>query len=77
MIAFGTINVGTAIIAGGIGAILIWIIFAGAVASHGKDHGYSWGGLFLSALFLGWPLVLLAITINSGGQRPRNLPSAR
>jgi hypothetical protein len=45
MIAFGTINVGTAIIAGGIGAILIWIIFAGAVASHGKDHGYSWGGL--------------------------------
>jgi hypothetical protein len=71
MIAVGAINIGTAIVAGGIGAVLIWIICAGAVASHGKDQGYSWGGLFLSALFLGWPLVLLAITIGSGGPHTR------
>ena len=48
------------------GALLVWLVFGGMVAEYGRERGYPWFPLFLSAIFLGFPLVLLVVTIGSG-----------
>jgi hypothetical protein len=68
--AYATVN-GTSILAIAGGAIIVWLALSAAVAEYGRSNGYSWWGLFLSGVFLSWALVLLAVTIGVGNQRPR------
>lgn len=52
----------------GAGVLLIlWLLLAAAVAEHGRSKGYAWFPLFICGVFLGWPLVLLGVTLASGG----------
>lgn len=48
------------------GGLVLWLGSAAMVAEYGRGRGYGWWPLFVSALFLGFPLVLLAVTIGSG-----------
>lgn len=41
------------------------------VASYGRDKGYPFVPLCISAIFLGFPRVLLAIVIGAGATRQR------
>jgi hypothetical protein len=54
------------VIAAGLAIILI---ADALVASYGRDRGYPFVPLFISAIFLGFPLVLLAIVIGAGPTR--------
>lgn len=48
---------------------LIWLVACAAVANYGNGKGYPFLPLFIAAVFLGpigWPLVLLAVTIGAG-----------
>ena len=47
-------------------AIALNLIVVWLVASYGRDKGYPFAPLFISACFLGFPLVLLAIVIGAG-----------
>lgn len=47
-------------------AIALNLIVTWLVASYGRDKGYPFAPLFVSAFFLGFPLVLLAIVIGAG-----------
>jgi hypothetical protein len=49
---------------------VFWIVGAFAAAAYGKDKDYPFTPLFLSALMIGWPIVLLAVTI-AGACRAR------
>lgn len=49
--------------------IAINLIVDWLVPSYGRDRGYPFAPLFISAFFLGFPLVLLAIVIGAGPQR--------
>lgn len=45
------------------GALLVWIAAAAMVAVYGTGRGFRGWPLFLAALFLGFPIVLLAVTV--------------
>lgn len=49
-----------------VGALVIWTAAAWVTAEYGRGKGFPFFPLFLSAWFLGFPLVLLAITIGAG-----------
>jgi hypothetical protein len=51
------------------GAAVVWTGLAAMAASHGYRKGYPLWPLFISGFFLGFPLVLLAVTIGAGPQR--------
>lgn len=52
------------------GAAAIWLLLAAAAAEYGRWHGFPWFPLFASALFLSWPIVLLAVAIGSRLRSP-------
>lgn len=52
------------------GAIL-WLGFAAMTAGYGREQGYPFVPLFIAAVFLGFPLVLLVVAIAAGPQTPR------
>ncbi len=58
------------------GAAIIWIVLAAVVALYGSPR-FKFAPLFISAVFIGWPLVLLAVTIGNGlaDQRAETIPS--
>jgi hypothetical protein len=56
-----------AIIVGGVA--VIFLLVNAAVASYGSDRGYPFFPLFVASLFMGFPLVLLVVTI-AAGPRP-------
>lgn len=49
--------------------VVIWLVLALMVAAYGGGFGYPFFPLFVSAVFLGFPLVLLAVTI-AAARRP-------
>jgi hypothetical protein len=48
------------------GGFVVWGLLAAMVASYGYGKGFSFWPLFLSGVFLGFPVVLLAIAIAVG-----------
>ena len=46
--------------------LAIWVGLAGMTASHGNAKGFGFWPLFVCTVFLGFPLVLLGITIGDG-----------
>lgn len=48
-------------------AVTIWLVAALLVADYGHGKGFAFWPLFIAALFLGFPLVLLGVTLASGG----------
>lgn len=50
---------------------ILWFAMDVIVTSYGFRKGFSSLPLFICCLALGWPLVLLAVTIASGLQQPR------
>jgi hypothetical protein len=59
----------TATVIVGIG--LLYLLINGFVAGYGHGKGYPFFPLFVASLFLGFPLVLLVITIAAGPSTPR------
>lgn len=62
------------ILAGG----LVWLVLCVAVAAYGNGKGYPFFPLFISGVFLGpigWPLVLLAVTIAAGRAEKTSAPA--
>lgn len=59
-------SVGIAIL----GGLVLWTTQAALVADYGHGKGYPFFPLFLSAWFLGFPLVLLAVVIGAGPVNP-------
>ena len=60
------------LLAGGVAFVAIWLLLSGAVANYGRRWGYPWLPVFLCALFVGWPVVLLVVTVANGPHlRPR------
>jgi hypothetical protein len=57
------------IVAGGV--VLIWLVLSAMVAAYGSDRGYPFFPLFVSAAFIGFPVVLLVVTIAAGPRRRR------
>ena len=47
-------------------AVIAWLFQALLVGNYGDARGFRFWPLFLSALFIGFPLVLLAVTIGRG-----------
>lgn len=48
------------------GAVVVaaaWVMLATMTANYGANRGFDFAPLFVCSLFLGFPLVLLAITI--------------
>jgi hypothetical protein len=43
-----------------------WLAAAGVVAGYGKGRGYAFTPLFICALFLGFPIVLLGVVVGEG-----------
>jgi hypothetical protein len=55
----------------GIGAgVLIYVIINALVAGYGRTKGYPFFPLFVASLFIGFPVVLLVVTI-AAGRRPQ------
>jgi hypothetical protein len=56
-----------AVIAGAV--VLVWIVPAIFVSAVGAGEGFRAPGVFVAALFLGWPVVLLVV-ITVGARSP-------
>jgi peptidoglycan/LPS O-acetylase OafA/YrhL len=52
-----------------IAGALIWTVLAILVAMYATMKGYPGFPIFLAAVFLGFPLVLLAVTVAAGPRR--------
>lgn len=61
MLSLATISLTNALLAAGIA----WTVMALMTATYGRDHNYPWFPLFLAALFVGFPVVLLVVAIGS------------
>jgi hypothetical protein len=48
----------------------VWLLFAAGTAEYGRSRGYPFFPLFIASVFLGFPLVLLAVTLAAGPRRP-------
>ena len=53
------------------GAFVIWLIAAFMTATYGTGRGFRFWPLFIAAVFLGFPLVLLGITLAAGPDSER------
>ena len=51
-------------------AALVYLIVAVVVAGYGQGKGYPFFPLFVASMFMGFPLVLLVVTI-AAGRRPQ------
>jgi hypothetical protein len=52
------------------GAALVYLIVNAVVAGYGQGKGYPFFPLFVASTFIGFPLVLLVVTI-AAGRRPQ------
>lgn len=52
-----------------LGAFVIWTVAGGLVATYGQGRGFRFWPLFISAFFLGFPLVLLGVALAAGPDR--------
>jgi hypothetical protein len=46
-----------------VGAVVVWLGLSAIVADYGRGRGFPFFPLFVCGVFLGWPLVLLAVTV--------------
>jgi hypothetical protein len=53
------------------GSVLVYLVINAIVAGYGRGKGYPFLPLFISSVFLGFPVVLLVVTI-AAGRRPRS-----
>jgi hypothetical protein len=60
-----TARVGLIIAAGAV----VLIALDGAAAAYGRGRGYPFWPLFIAGLFVGFPLVLLAVVVGEGPRR--------
>lgn len=67
-IVYGALSTSSGIAVVILAGALIWFASALAVAGYGQSRGYPFLPLFVTGLFpgLGWPLVLLAVTLAAG-----------
>jgi len=61
-----TISASALLVAVIIIGIIIYLAINFMVATYGRDRGYPFFPLFVASWFLGFPLVLLVITIAAG-----------
>lgn len=59
MLAATTVNAGVLVV----GLVVVYLLLDGIVAEYGRSRGFPWWPLFISGAFLGFPLVLLAVTV--------------
>lgn len=62
-----SMNARYAIVAGGVA--LIYLLVNAIVAGYGSGKGYAFFPLFVASVFVGFPIVLLVVTI-AAGPRP-------
>lgn len=43
--------------------LLVWLVLSACVALYGSSRGYPFFPLFVCGIFLGFPLVLLVVTV--------------
>lgn len=46
--------------------VAVWFGLAGMTASYGSNRGFAFFPLFVCAIFVGFPVVLLAVPIGDG-----------
>ena len=67
----------TQIVAAAVAIVAMALWGAAAVAYYGQRRGYPWWPVFICAVCLSWPIVLLALIAGEGPRRPRGEPPSR
>jgi hypothetical protein len=72
MFYFAAISVERSVLAVAVGGVVLYLMFNAFTAGYGRSKGYPFFPLFVSSLFMGFPLVLLVVTIAAGSRARRD-----